>query len=110
MFLLGLHLADKLLEAPLPGEVKRRCEADKRLVPLAANIVAHLFSGPEHVPATSREVFKFNLGVRKSFRARTRYLVHMLQPTDGDISSQSLPAFAYYLKRPFRLLFRSGNH
>jgi hypothetical protein len=110
MFLLGLHLAGKLLDAPLPDKVKRRCEADKRLEPLAASIVAHLFSGPEHVPATSREVFKFNLGVRKSFRARTRYLVHMLQPTDGDISSQSLPAFAYYLKRPFRLLFRSGNH
>ena len=31
MFLLGLHLADKLLNAPLPSEVKRRCAADNRL-------------------------------------------------------------------------------
>ena len=108
MFLLGLHLAEKLLETPLPLEVKRRCEADNRLEPLAANIVEHLFNGPEHVPATSGEIFRYNLGVRKSLSARTRYLVHILRPTDGDISTHSLPAFAYYLKRPFRLLFR--NH
>jgi hypothetical protein len=109
MFLLGLHLAHKLLQAPLPTEVQQRCAADKRLAPLAANIVDHLFNGPEHVPATSGEIFKYNLGVRKSLSARTRYLVHMLRPTDGDVANHSLPAgltFAYYLMRPFRLLFR----
>jgi len=113
MFLLGLHLADKLLNAPLPPEVKRRCAADKRLESLAADIVEHLFNGPEHIPATSTEIFKYNLGVRKSLGARTRYLVHMLRPTDGDIGNRSLPAglsFAYYLTRPFRLLFKTGNH
>ena len=113
MFLLGLHLADKLLDAPLPSEVKRRCAADKRLESLAADVVEHLFNGPEHVPATSTEIFKYNLGVRKSLGARTRYLVHMLRPTDGDIGKRSLPvglSFAYYLMRPFRLLFKTGNH
>ncbi|HET7112684.1 MAG TPA: nucleotidyltransferase family protein, partial [Pyrinomonadaceae bacterium] len=69
MFLLGLHLAHKLLQAPLPTEVQQRCAADKRLAPLAANIVDHLFNGPEHVPATSGEIFKYNLGVRKSLSA-----------------------------------------
>lgn len=113
MFLLGLHLADKLLDAPLPSEVKRRCAADKRLESLAADVVEHLFNGPEHVPATSTEIFKYNLGVRKSLGARTRYLVHMLRPTDGDIGKRSLPvglSFAYYLMRPLRLLFKTGNH
>jgi hypothetical protein len=111
MFLLGLYLAERLFETPLPDEVKQRCAADKRLEPLAAKIVEHLFNGPEHVPATSSEIFKYNLGVRKSLSARTRYLVHMLRPTDGDVGRHSLPArfsFAYYLTRPFRLLFR--NH
>ncbi len=111
MFLLGLQLAETLLGTSLPSEVKRRCEADKRLKPLAANIVANLFNGPEHVPATSSEIFKYNLGVRRSFGARARYLVHILRPTDGDLARRSLPAglsFAYYLSRPFRLLFR--NH
>jgi putative nucleotidyltransferase-like protein len=113
MFLLGLHLAEKLLDAPLPAEVKRRRDADKRLELLAANIVEHLFNGPEHVPATSREIFKYNLGVRKSLSARARYMVHMLRPTDGDIAARSLPGaltFTYYLMRPFRLLFKTGNH
>jgi len=112
MFLLGLHLAETLLDAPLPPEVKRRCDADKGLAPLAAKIVEHLFNGPEHVPATPREIFKYNLGVRKSLSARARYVVHMLRPTDGDVARRSLPAslhFAYYLMRPFRFIFRIGN-
>jgi len=113
MFLLGLRLAEKLLDANLPPEVKRRCEADKRLESLTLDVVEHLFNGPEHVPATSSEIFKYNLGVRKSFTARTRYVAHMLRPTDGDVAARSLPSglgFAYYLIRPFRLLFRQKNH
>lgn len=109
MFLLGLHLAEELLETNLPAEVKRHIESDKRLETLAANVVANLFNGPEHVPATSGEIFKYNLGVRKSLGARARYVVHMLRPTDGDLGKRSLPAglsFAYYLMRPIRLLFR----
>jgi hypothetical protein len=109
MFLLGLYLAERLLDAPLPAEVKPRCDADERLHSLAENIVEHLFSGTTHVPATSREIFKYNLGVRKTLSARARYLLHMLRPTDSDFSAHSLPAklsFAYYLMRPFRLLGR----
>ena len=112
MFLLGVHLAATLLDAPLPPEVKGRCDADKRLAPLASNIVANLFNGPEHVPATPREIFKYNLGVRTSLSARARYLVHMLRPTDSDVSRRSLPAglhFAYYVMRPFRLMFKTGH-
>jgi Uncharacterised nucleotidyltransferase len=107
MFLLGLHLAGKLLEAPLPDEVKQRCEADERLKSLAQNVVEHLFNGTTHVPATSREIFKYNIGVRKTLTARARYLAYMFRPTDGDLGVRSLPAslsFAYYLIRPFRLL------
>jgi hypothetical protein len=106
MFLLGLHLAERLLDAPLPDEIKQRCASDPRLESLANNIVDHLFNGTTHIPATSREIFKYNLGVRKTFSARARYLLYMLRPTDGDLASHSLPAslnFAYYLTRPFRL-------
>jgi len=109
MFLLGLHLAETLLDAPLPPEVRLRCEADKRLEPLAFDIITNLFNSPEHVPATPLEIFKYNIGVRKSLSARARYLVYMLRPTDGDIATHSLPTFAYYLTRPFRLMFRTGN-
>jgi hypothetical protein len=73
---------------------------------LADNIIEHLFNGPTHVPATSREIFKYNIGVRKTLSARARYLLYMLRPTDSDLESRSLPpslSFAYYLTRPFRL-------
>jgi len=106
MFLLGPYLAERLLDAPLPDEIKQRCASDPRLISLADNIVAHLFNGTTHVPATSREIFKYNLSVRKTLGARARYLLYMLRPTDGDLASHSLPAslnFAYYLTRPFRL-------
>jgi hypothetical protein len=112
MFLLGLHLAQKLLGAKLPPEVRQRCDNDTRLESLAANVIQHLFSGPTHVPATSTEIFKYNIGVRKSLSARARYFAYMLRPTDSDFSSRSLPpgfGFAYYLMRPFRLLFKTKS-
>jgi hypothetical protein len=106
MFLLGVHLAERLLDAPVPAEVKQRCDSDPRLASLADNVIEHLFNGPTHVPATSREIFKYNIRVRKSLSARARYLLYMLRPTDSDLSSRSLPPrlnFAYYITRPFRL-------
>ena len=106
MLLLGLQLAEQLLDAPLPDDIKQRCASDPRLQSLARNVVEHLFNGTTHVPATSREIFKYNLRVRKTFTSRARYLLYMLRPTDGDLASHSLPAslnFAYYLTRPFRL-------
>ena len=109
MFLLGLYLAEQLLQAPLPAEVKQRCDGDPRLATLAGNVVEHLFSGTTHVPATSREIFKYNIGVRKTLSARARYILFMLRPTDGDLGAHSLPeslSFAYYLARPFRLIKR----
>ncbi len=107
MFLLGIHLAHELLDAPLPDEVRQRCDSDEQLRVLAANVVEHLFNGTTHVPATSREIFKYNIRVRKTLFARARYLAYMFRPTDGDLSRRSLPSrmsFVYYLIRPFRLL------
>jgi hypothetical protein len=107
MFLLGLYLAQELLEAPLPDDVRRRCESDERLQSLAENVIEHLFNGTTHVPATSREIFKYNISVRKTLVARARYLLYMFRPTDSDLSRRSFPSgmnFVYYLVRPFRLL------
>jgi hypothetical protein len=112
MFFLGLCLAENLLGATLPPDVKQRYESDERLQSLARNIIEHLFNGPEHVPASSREIFKYNFGVRKTWRSRARYFFFMLRPTDGDLSAHQLPpgfSFAYYLIRPFRLMFKTGE-
>ena len=110
MFFLGLYLAESLLDAALPVDVKERCLSDERLLSLATNVREHLFDGPEHVPATSSEIFKYNFGVRKTWRSRARYIFFMFGPTDGDLGSHSLPpglSFVYYLMRPFRLLFKA---
>jgi len=107
MFLLGLFLAEKLLDARLPPEVKQRCAADERLQALADNVVEHLFNGTTHVPATSREIFRYNIRVRKTLSARARYLVYALRPTDSDLRGRSFPSalnFVYYFIRPFRLI------
>ena len=112
MFFLGLYLAEDLLGASLPADLKQRCLSDERLVALARNVVEHLFNGPEHVPASSSEMFKYNFGVRKTWRSRARYFLFILRPTDEDLGSQSLPgglSFAYYLMRPFRLIFKPGS-
>ena len=109
MFLLGVYLAEQLLAAPLPNEVKQRCAVDNRLKSLAGKIVEHLFNGTTQLPATSQEIFRYNLSVRKSLASRACYLVHMLRPTDSDLAVHSLPSFAYYVMRPVRLLTRTSR-
>lgn len=107
MFFLGLRLAHDLLEANLPASISESITADKHITSLASAIAERWFSGSEHVPASSREIFRYNIEVRRSWRARARYVVFMLRPTDGDLGAVKLPrgfGFAYYLMRPFRLL------
>src|SRR6185503_20130093 len=107
MFLLGLFLAEKLLDARLPPEVKQRCAADERLQALADNVVGHLFNGTTHVPASARGVFRSRMRYRKTLSARARYVVYALRPTDSDLRVRSFPSalnFVYYLIRPFRLI------
>jgi hypothetical protein len=109
MFLLGLHLAAKLLGAQLPDTVVAKTKADSRLNQLATDISERLFNGTVHIPATPREIFNYNFRVRKGLGSRARYGLFMLSPTDTDFSMVSLPPrlwFAYYLLRPFRLLLK----
>ena len=87
MFLLGCILAEKLLNAPLPDEVKQRCDTDKHLN-RSRRTSSNIFSTAQLTfPATSREIFKYNIGVRKTLSARARYLVHMFRPTDSDLGA-----------------------
>jgi hypothetical protein len=112
MFLLGVTLAVKLLGGEAPELVRNKLDSDSQLDKLAAAIIEGLFNGPVHRPASTGQIFRYNLMVRKSWPSRLRYFRHMLNPTDGDLNAISLPApltFGYYLMRPFRLLFRPGG-
>ena len=112
MFLLGVHLAAKLLRVKLPDEVSKQIAEDSQLDRLANVVIGSLFNGTVHRPASTSEIFRYNLRVRKSWPARMRYFRHMLNPTDRDLDAVALPrslSFGYYLMRPFRLLFRPGE-
>ena len=106
MFYLGLYLAEQLLGTQLPSEVRSKIQTDEYLQVLTHGIAGRLFSGTEHVPATSGQVFRFNFSLRKSWRGRAKYFAFTLKPKDVDLSGVWLPRplyFAYYLVRPMRL-------
>lgn len=110
MFLLGLHLSNKLLEVELPEFVKKEIDNDRTLDRLADDIIETLFAQVDHVPATAAQILKYNLRVRRTWRARARYFRQALRPTDRDVDAIALPSsltFGYYVMRPFRLLRQS---
>jgi hypothetical protein len=112
MFLLGLCLAERLVDAPVPNQVQKIYASDGTIESLSNSVIENLFNGTEHVPATASEVLKYNFEVRKSWTARARYFAYAFRPTDADLAARSLPpglTFAYHLLRPFRLLFKNGN-
>jgi hypothetical protein len=112
MFLLGLALAVRLLGVDAPELVRDKLASDPQLDKLASAVVAGLFNGTVHRPASTSQIFRYNLMVRKSWPSRLRYFRHMLNPTDRDLEAISLPApltFGYYLMRPLRLLFKTGD-
>lgn len=107
MFLLGLYLASDLLHSQLPDIVAKKISQDKVIAKLANAIAASLFDGPEHHQATTRQMFVYNLRVRRGLRSRLKYFLFTLAPTDSDVSLFTVPArwrLAYYLLRPFRIL------
>jgi Uncharacterised nucleotidyltransferase len=107
MMFLGLYLASRLFDAPLPKDLKSQVLSDKTVSSLAREVSTSLFDGAESVPPTLRQSFGFNLRLRKSWRLRARYCRFLFKPTDGDLGAVDLPGsltFAYYIMRPFRLL------
>jgi hypothetical protein len=109
MFLLGISLSSRLLGVETPREASDLISSDSQLERLGSEVIEGLFSGTTHRPASSSQIFRYNLMVRKTWPARFRYFRHMLNPTDRDLDAISLPAslnFGYYLMRPLRILFR----
>ena len=112
MFLLGLSLASDLLHSQLPGSVSQKISQDKMIGQLANAIKTRLFDGPEHQQSTARQIFVYNLRVRRGVRSRLQYFLFTLTPTDSDVSLFTVPArwrLAYYLLRPFRILTKRGE-
>lgn len=113
MLLLGLRLANELLGAHLPEDVRERAFAEREVSSLATQVALRLFD-EEYRPAGFIETLRFNLRARKKMAEKLRYLGFVVTPTDGDLAVAALPSrlsFVYYLLRPVRLIFKgSGGH
>lgn len=104
---LGLHLADNLLQAPVPLAVSRTYANDSTIKSLADRVKNRLFDGAEQRPSGLSEVLSFNLRARQDLRSRIRYCRFAFMPTDADLAALRLPhsmRFVYYIMRPFRLM------
>jgi Uncharacterised nucleotidyltransferase len=108
MLFLGLYLANRLMDAPLPGNVKSQTEAEV-IISLAMKVEKRLFGDIGQPPVSIGQSFKFNWAVRAGWRSRLRYCRLLFQPTDADIETVPLPrplSFVYYLMRPLGLFRR----
>jgi hypothetical protein len=108
MLFLGLYLANRLLDAPLPDQVRSKTE-EEVIVSLANKVEKRLFGGIGQPPASIAQSFKFNWAIRAGWRSRLRYCRLLFQPTDADIETVALPrplSFVYYLMRPLGLFRR----
>lgn len=110
LLLLGLNLADELLGARLPQNIRAELDADASVARLTRRVLAGLFV--EAGPAEGMSgYFGFQLGARERLRDKLRYFGYTFSPTDEDVAQLSLPRplnFIYYLLRPLRLLRTGG--
>lgn len=110
MLFLGLHLAQKLLGAHLPEDIRRAAESDEQVQTLAGEVRERLFASTEAAPGMLADI-RFHLRARKRLRGKVSYLRFIFAPTDADLTVFRLPAplaFLYYFVRPFRLVVKGG--
>ncbi len=108
MLYLGLHLAQTLLGARLPDEIRSTAAVDPHVLSLARDVHGRLFAAPGAAPGMLADI-RFHMRARKRLRGKLSYFRHIFMPTDADLTALRLPAslsFIYYLLRPFRLLVK----
>lgn len=113
MILLGLYLAEDLLEIDLPEAISRRVQADPAVRALGASVKTRLFREAAHPPGLFSMAL-FHLRARERLRDRVRYCVGMaVTLSPGDLTAWSLPLALFplnYVLRPLRLIRKYGRH
>jgi hypothetical protein len=110
MLLLGLQLAERLLEVSLPDEVESALKADAKVGLLADDVVRDLFT-PGLTPSGISGYFLFQIKARRRLRDKINYLRFTFTPNEEDLVRFNLPSslsFLYYLVRPVRLVVTGG--
>lgn len=110
-----LLLAVRLLDAPLPDEVRARLEGEKAAEPLASHALGASFraaSDEQSIPVK----FRFRFSSRERWRNRLGdgfgFLAGLFTPTPFEWDAVPLPDrlfFLYYLFRPVRLAGKYGR-
>jgi hypothetical protein len=110
--LLGLLLANRLLQTPLPEIVREKIEADRVIRPIATRVGESLFNKNEAHKDISYWS-RYHLEMKERWRERVRVRLHYyyryfhlaITPNEKDLSILALPGslrFLYYLMRPLR--------
>ena len=111
MLLLGLHLANDILDAPLPELILRHGQADPTVRRLGGLVRHQLSNGTGETPGVADRVM-FRLRMRGSYWTGISYLFRLATaPTEEDWSQVRLKgpfSSLYAAFRPFRLLRKYG--
>jgi hypothetical protein len=101
---LGLELAHRLVEAPLPPQAAAFI-ASARIMEIARRLIPPLLA-TEYVPPPMGPALRIELALCDTTPQRIARLAHLLRPTPGDWEWCRLPrrwTFAYWALRPVRL-------
>lgn len=108
MLLLGLMLAEALLQAEIPEPVRERMHADPRARQLAEQMQADLFPDEGRRP-NIMEAFQPFLPLRERFRDKLLYCWrNVTTPRVNHFGIVSLPGFLWFLYVPIKLLYDYG--
>jgi hypothetical protein len=112
---LAVALANRLLGAPLPDQVARWVEEDRRIDGLVKWVAARLFKPRDNLAAGSQwSAFRFELAVKDGAAIRMRDgWLRLTQPSAKDWEAADVPDALfplYQLFRPLRLVSRYLRH
>ncbi len=110
MLLLGVHLAHRLFQAPLPTPVTRLLDSHPEIARLEERVYAQWTDPSASEPGLLARS-RFFLRARESWSDRVRYLFRFaFTPTPGDWMSVSLPDALFPLYRVVRWFRLAGKY
>ena len=109
---LGVYLAHKLLNAPVPAKILKAASEDKNVLFLFNRVTSALFVPPEKKKSVLKPI-SFHLSMRERLIDKKPYLGHVFRlwffPSKKDQAFLKLPSqlwFLYILVKPFRIASR----
>ena len=103
MLRLGLLLAERLLDASLPDDVRPGLKADSTAVRLAARAAAR-YEHPLAARWSGLDAALFSLQAIEGVRHRVRFVGRVAEPSVGDWQTLDLPAVLSFVHYPLRVL------